>query len=218
MEEMPIETLKEEMVSMIQEESKTFMQAMETPKEEGPVKTVKEEMTNEPKQKQAITQQPKETITKEEPKKNAPRQTAKAEQKPSSKGTVKSTRTQAAGDKEQEAIQEGKDKVANIARVMKKIDQNIKDKSKNLQIKNLIKIDAMTSDQVSLNVYNVPFYKPKDIYLDQLNMQDNRLIYENVSLASYVENDKININKKKLNEIQFKKQQILLELERLRNG
>jgi len=39
-----------------------------------------------------------------------------------------------------------------------------------------------------------------------------------VSLASYVENDKININKKKLNEIQFKKQQILLELERLRNG
>ena len=218
MEEMPVETLKEEMVTMIQEESKTFMEVLETPKEERSVKTVKEEMTNEPKQKQAITQQPKETITKEEPKKTAPRQTAKAEQKPSSKGTVKSTRTQAAGNKEQEAIQKGKAKVANIARVMKKIDQNIKDKSKNLQIKNLIKIDAMTSDQVSLNVYNVPFYKPKDIYLDQLNMQDNRLIYENVSLASYVENDKININKKKLNEIQFKKQQILLELERLRNG
>ena len=218
MEEMPVETLKEEMVTMIQEESKTFMEVLETPKEEGSVKTVKEEMTNEPKQKQAITQQPKETITKEEPKKNAPRETVKAEEKPSSKGSVKSTRTQAAGNKEQEAIQEGKAKVANIARVMKKIDQNIKDKSKNLQIKNLIKIDAMTSDQVSLNVYNVPFYKPKDIYLDQLNMQDNRLIYENVSLASYVENDKININKKKLNEIQFKKQQILLELERLRNG
>jgi cell pole-organizing protein PopZ len=218
MEEMPIQTLKEEMVTMIQEESKTFMEALETPKEEKSVKTVKEEMTNEPKQKQAIAQQPKETITKEEPKKNAPRETVKTEKKPNSKGTVKSTRTQAAGDKEQEAIQEGKAKVANIARVMKKIDQNIKDKSKNLQIKNLIKIDAMTSDQVSLNVYNVPFYKPKDIYLDQLNMQDNRLIYENVSLASYVENDKININKKKLNEIQFKKQQILLELERLRNG
>ena len=218
MEEMPVETLKEEMVTMIQEESKTFMEALETPKEEKPVKTVKEEIRNEPKQKQKITQQPKETITKEEPKKNAPRQTAKAEQKPSSKGPVKSTRTQATGNKEQEAVQEGKAKVANIARVMKKIDQNIKDKSKNLQIKNLIKIDAMTSDQVSLNVYNVPFYKPKDIYLDQLNMQDNRQIYVNVSLASYVENDKININKKKLNEIQFKKQQILLELERLRNG
>ena len=31
-------------------------------------------------------------------------------------------------------------------------------------------------------------------------------IYVNVSLASYVENDKITINKKKLNEIQFKKE------------
>jgi len=29
MEEMPIETLKEEMVTMIQEESKTFMEAIE---------------------------------------------------------------------------------------------------------------------------------------------------------------------------------------------
>ena len=182
----------------------------------------KKEMPNEPreepKEREAITEKPKETITKEAPKKTAPRKTVKTEKKSNSKGTVKSARTQAAGDKEQKAIQEGKAKVANIARVMKKIDQNIKDKSKNLQLKNLIKLDAMTSDQVSLNVYNVPFYKPKDIYLDQLNMQDNRQIYINVSLASYVENDKITINKKKLNEIQFKKQQILLELERLRNG
>jgi len=219
MEEMPIETLKEEMVTMIQEEGKTFMEALEeAPKEEKPVETVKEEITNEPKQKQKITQQPKETITKEEPKKNAPRETVKAEKKPSSKGTVKSTRAQATGNKEQEAIQEGKAKVANIARVMDKVDQNIKDKSKNLQLKNLIKMDAMTSDQVSLNVYNVEFYKPKDIYLDQLNMQDNRQIYVNVNLATYVQNDKITINKKKLNEIKTKKNNLILELERLRNG
>ena len=219
MEEMPIETLKEEMVTMIQEEGKTFMEALEeAPKEEGPVETVKEEVTNEPKQKQKITQQPKETITKEEPKKNASTETVKGEKKPSSEGSVKSTRAEATDNKKQKAVQEGKDKVANIAKVMKKIDQNIKDKSKNLQIKNLIKMDAMTSDQVSLNVYNVPFYKPKDIYLDQLNMQDNRLIYANVSLATYVQNDKININKRKLNEIRTKKNLILLELERLKNG
>jgi len=218
MEEMPMETLKEEMVTMIQEESKTFMEALETPKEEKSVKTIKEEMTNEPKQKQAITQQPKETITKEEPKKNAPRETVKAKEKPSSKSTVKSSKPQRARNTEQKAVQEGKAKVANIARVMDKIDQNIKDKSKNLQLKNLIKIDAMTSDQVSLNVYNVPFYQPKNIYLDQLNMQDNRQIYVNVSLASYVENDKITINNKKLNEIQYRKNQLLLELERLKNG
>ena len=262
MEEMPIETLKEEMVAMVQEEM-PFMtmieelappppaSAMEEMEEEpkevislppGPAQQeeepiakeevtsappmetapAKEEMTNEPRkepqERKAITEKPKETITKKEPKKTAPRKTVKTEKKSSSKGTVKSARTQATGDKEQEAVQEGKAKITNVARVMEKIDQNIKDKSKNLQLKNLIKLDAMTSDQASLNVYNVPFYKPKDIYLDQLNMQDNRQIYVNVNLATYVENDKITVNKKKLNEIQFKKQQILLELERLRNG
>ena len=219
MEEIPIETLKEEMVTMIQEEGKTFMEALEEPpKEEKPVETVKEEVTNEPKQKQKITQQPKETITKEEPEKNASTETVKGEKKPSSEGSVKSTRAEATDNKKQKAVQEGKDKVANIAKVMKKIDQNIKDKSKNLQIKNLIKMDAMTSDQVSLSVYNVPFYKPKDIYLDQLNIIDNRLIYANISLATYVQNDKININKRKLNEIRTKKNLILLQLERLKNG
>ena len=203
------------------EEGPMLQEEMEEapPMETAPAKEeVANEPKEEPKERQAITEKPKETITKKEPKKTAPRKTVKTEKKPSSKGTVKSARTQATGDKEQEAVQEGKAKIANVARVMEKIDQNIKDKSKNLQLKNLIKLDAMTSDQASLNVYNVPFYKPKDIYLDQLNMQDNRQIYVNVNLATYVENDKITVNKKKLNEIQFKKQQILLELERLRNG
>ena len=101
---------------------------------------------------------------------------------------------------------------------MDKVDQNVKDKSKNLQLKNLIKLDAMASDQMSLNVYNVPFYQPKDIYLNQLNIQDNRQIYFNVNLATYVQNDKITVNTKKLNEIKLKKRELLLELERLRNG
>jgi hypothetical protein len=90
----------------------------------------KEEITNapteEPQEREEITEEPKEEITEEAPKENAPRETVKAEKKPSSKSSVKSTRTQATGNKEQETVQEGKAKVANIARVMKKIDQNIK--------------------------------------------------------------------------------------------
>ena len=220
MEEEPKEVISLPSGPAQQEETITKEEVTSAP----PMETApsKEEIANapteKPQEREEITEEPKEEITEEAPKENAPRETVKAEKKPSSKGTVKSTRTQAAGDKEQEAVQEGKAKITNVARVMEKIDQNIKDKSKNLQLKNLIKLDAMTSDQASLNVYNVPFYKPKDIYLDQLNMQDNRQIYVNVNLATYVENDKITVNKKKLNEIQFKKQQILLELERLRNG
>jgi hypothetical protein len=203
------------------EEGPMLQEEMEEapPMETAPAKEeVANEPKEEPKERQAITEKPKETITKKEPKKTAPKETAKTEKKPSSQSTIKSTRTKTASNKEQKAIQEGKAKVANIARIMDKVDQNVKDKSKNLQLKNLIKLDAMTSDQVSLNLYNVPFYKPKDIYLDQLNMQDNRQIYVNVNLATYVENDKITVNKKKLNEIQLKKREILLELERLRNG
>ena len=67
---------------------------------------------------------------------------------------------------------------------MDKVDSDVKDIAKNLQIKNIIKLDAMTSEQASLDLYrNTIFYKPKDIYLDQLNIFDPRQLYPNVSLA-----------------------------------
>ena len=79
-------------------------------------------------------------------------------------------------------------------------------------------MEAMVGDQLSLDVYNVAFYAPKDIYLDQLNMVDNRLIYADVSLATYTDNDKIGIKARKLGIINNKKQQLLMELEVLKNG
>ena len=101
---------------------------------------------------------------------------------------------------------------------MAKIDDKVKDPVKNLQLKNLVKIDAMTQDQVSLSVYNVPFYKPRDIYLDQLNMIDNRLIYNGVQLVSYIANDSIGIKERTLQELNINKQRILIELRELKNG
>ena len=79
-------------------------------------------------------------------------------------------------------------------------------------------MDAMTDQQVSLDSYNVPFYTTKNIYLDQLNLIDNRLIYADKSLATYIQNDKMEIKARKLQEINTKKQQILMELEVLKNG
>ena len=81
----------------------------------------------------------------------------------------------------------------------------IKNPLKNLQLKNLLKMDAMVDNQLSLDSYNVAFYAPKDIYLDQLNLIDNRLIYANKSLATYIQNDKIEIKARKLGEIKSKK-------------
>ena len=102
---------------------------------------------------------------------------------------------------------------------MDKVDSEVKDIAKNLQIKNIIKLEAMTSEQASLDLYaKALFYEPKDIYLDQLNIFDNRKIYANVSLASYIKNDKVAIKANALHNINLKKQRLLKELELLKNG
>ena len=119
----------------------------------------------------------------------------------------------------QKKIQQKKAIAKNLDRIMDKVDKDIKDIAKNLAIKNIIKMEAMTSEQASLDMYqNAVFYKPKDIYLDQLNIFDFRQIYPNTSLASYIQNDKIEIKARKLNELNIKKQKLLYELEMLKNG
>jgi len=119
----------------------------------------------------------------------------------------------------QKKIQQKKAIVKNLDRIMDKVDKDIKDIAKNLAIKNIIKIGAMISEQASLDMYqNAIFYKPKDIYLDQLNIFDFRQLYPNTSLATYVNNDKIEIKARKLQEINIKKQRLLMELEQLKNG
>jgi len=119
----------------------------------------------------------------------------------------------------QKKIQQKKAIVKNLDRIMDKVDKDIKDIAKNLAIKNIIKMEAMMSEQASLDMYqNAIFYRPKDIYLDQLNIFDFRQIYPNTSLATYVNNDKIEIKARKLQEINIRKQRLLMELEQLKNG
>jgi len=99
-------------------------------------------------------------------------------------------------------VADKKTKKPKIDNIMAKVDAQIKDSAKNLQIKNIIKLDAMKSDQVSLTDYNnVEFYKPKDIYLNQIEIFDNRSIYANVDLVKYTANDIMEVKIKKLNEI-----------------
>jgi hypothetical protein len=105
-----------------------------------------------------------------------------------------------------------------LALTMDKIDAKVTNPVKNLQLKNLVKIDAMTKDQESLAIYNVVFYTPKNIYLDQINITDNRLIYNGVQLVSYIKNDSIGIKERTLNELNINKQRILIELRELQNG
>ena len=112
-----------------------------------------------------------------------------------------------------------KSKKPKIDKIMAKVDEQVKDSAKNLTIKNIIKLDAMQNDQASLTAYNnVEFYKSKDIYLNQIEIFDNRSIYANVDLKKYTANDIMEIKIKKLNEIKYKKRILLLELQELKNG
>ena len=137
----------------------------------------------------------------------------------SSSETATTSAVQAKKLAKQKKIRQKKAIVKNLDRIMDKVDKDIKDIAKNLAIKNIIKMEAMMSEQASLAAYqNAIFYKPKDIYLDQLSIFDFRQIYPNTNLATYVNNDRIEIKARKLQEINIKKQRLLYELEMLKNG
>jgi hypothetical protein len=210
-EEPPMMTESFPQEEMIEE--KPAMMTESLPQEE---EMIEEEMIEEPTEmaeEESVEEKPAKVVQAKDEKKKEVK-----EKKLVSKTPKKST-IQTKKIKEQKAIQQKKALVKNLARVMDKVDKDIKNISKNLQIKNIIKLQAMTSQQESLDQYQATsFYKPKDIYLDQLSLIDNRIIYADKSLASYIQNDKMEIKARKLQEIRSRKQQILIELEVLKNG
>ena len=174
---------------------------------------IEEEMLEEEAVEEEFTE---EEVIEEEPTKMAEEPNEK-EEKPNSE-TTKTAEVKNESNTKQKNIQSKETIKANLVKIMDKVDKDIKDISKNLQIKNIIKLDAMASDQASLDLYDIPFYKSKDIYLDQIQIQDLRQLYEDRTLASYTSTDPIAIVNEKLNQINLKKKQILIELEQLKNG
>ena len=126
---------------------------------------VMEEENTEMAEEEVIEEEPTEMVeaTNEEEKEEIKEEKSNSE-------TPKKSTVQTKKIAKQKKIQQKETIKANLVEVMDKIDKDIKDISKNLQIKNIIKLDAIASDQVSLAVYeNIEFYKPETIYLNQLN-------------------------------------------------
>ena len=244
MEEMPIETLKEEMVAMVQEEEMPFNEMMEEvstsvmeesteeePKEMSAGPMIEEEPTKEeapgntepgPRMETAAApkEKPQEESVKEEKSVVESKNEEESKEPEEEKSTGEATTTSVVSKQDntkQKKVQSKETVKPKLEKVMAKVDEKIKNPLKNLQLKNLIKMDAMVDNQLSLDSYNVAFYAPKDIYLEQLNLIDNRLIYADKSLASYIQNDKMEIKARKLGEINSRKQQLLIELETLKN-
>ena len=132
----------------------------------------------------------------------------------SPKETTESNQSPNSTDKTDKASGDVKDSSkVSLAKTMEKIDTQVKDIGKNLQLKNLVKIKLM-SDNSALEIYSkVEFYKPKNIYLDQANIQDNRMLYNNVTLASYQQKDPVFQQQKKIFQIRQQKEKLIKELQ-----
>ena len=184
----------------------------EKPKEEIKSETkVADKITEEYKKEvstevtEQVSDNAKKEVIKEDTDKNDSKEVVKKDSKEEVKTKVSSTKTKTSKPK--------------LDVIMAKVDAQVKDASKNLNIKNIIKLDAMQKDSVSLVEYNnTEFYKPKDIYLDQIAIFDNRSIYKNFDLVQYRNNDIIGIKNRTLEELNINKQRILIELKELKNG
>jgi len=174
----------------------------------------------------AIMEETQEEETPPEPKEEIIEETnnVQEEEKTESKSEVKTEEKQKPKEQEKPKKVKTKEtkskntKVAKLEAAMDKVDKVVKDTAKNLEVKNIIKLDAMQSDMVLAEYMNQEFYKSKDIYLNQVIMFDNRDIYNNVNLVQYTNNDPINIKESILQDINIQKQKLLMELKELKNG
>jgi hypothetical protein len=98
------------------------------------------------------------------------------------------------------------------------IDVQVKDPGKNLELKNLVMLDKMIDNSALQEYANVEFYKTKDIYTDQADIRDNRILYSNASLVSYMQKDPVFIKQNEIYNIRLQKQKLIRELQVLKNG
>ena len=148
---------------------------------------------------------------------------------------------QTADSEEQDGVQpEGRGDVdsdkgvtADVAKVESKLKQKLKAIAKQIakvtkvNTQNLTKEDIFFKNNTALNAYKkMQFYKSKDIYTDQNMDLFNQIdlgvyakdIYTNITLASYTQNDPVEVHRVQLYNAQEKTNRLKLELEALRNG
>ena len=199
-----------------------IMVMQEEKEEEEPVMKMVQLFTEEKEEKEDLDNSMEEGIievsekeSEEEEKNEQPEEVKENE---SNGETTKTANASKKNNTKQKNIQSKENKTVSHTDILTKIDENIKDVGKNLQLKNLVTLKAMSDTEILLSAYNVPFYKPKDIYVDQLNISDGREIYNNINLNSYIQQDPIATKINKINELKIERQQLLIQLEVLNNG
>ena len=199
-----IEPVKTEPVKQEPIKVEPVKQEPVAPKEEIKI----EEKREEPKPE--IKEEPKATPKKEEKK---PATVVKNEEKKESDSKdVAASSVSTKESKEPKAVQQKEVKAGTV-----KVDSQIKDIGRDMKLTSLAVIKAMT-DNTMIVSYSIPFYKSKKIYENQLSIADTKLLYTGNSLGVYISKDPVVQYQNALINIRSEKQQLLNEIEVLRNG
>ena len=166
----------------------------------------------EPVKTEPVKQEPiKVEPVKQEP--VAPKEEIKIEEKKEEpKPEIKEEPVPTKESKEPKTVQQKEVKTGAV-----KVDSQIKDIGRDMKLTSLAVIKAMT-DNTMIVSYSIPFYKSKKIYENQLSIADTKLLYTNNSLGVYISKDPVVQYQNALINIRSEKQQLLNEIEVLRNG
>ena len=233
-EEITEEEFSDELTEESFEEFEEPMEEVATNEESVPeVIEEKEEAMEEPKSTEAEPiEEEKEIANNESTEESSPE-----EDEPSSEGTEESeVQPEDSGEEDSVQQEDGKEVdtkdgvTTDVAKVESKLKKNLKAIAKQIAkvtketTQNLTKEDLFFKSN-TLDAYNkTKFYKSKDIYnnqnLDLFNQIDlsvyNKEIYSEITLASYSQNDPVEVHRVQLQEAKNKTNKLKLELEAMK--
>jgi hypothetical protein len=228
------EMSEDEFTEFLEEEFPEEFVEMQEEMEETPVE---EEMVFE-EEEAVMTEEPEEMEESEETVENEPTETEVANEE-STEETTDDVETESKSEESTQEVAENEskpdakeDKSSTKISTAKLKEEKIKTKSVAkidvTKIKEIIveevKIDLFSNQETLQEYSQVSFYQPEQIYtdvdtsfFDQINMIEyNKEIYQNVRLASYIDNDPVEVHRKNMERINMEKQRLLIELQQLK--
>jgi hypothetical protein len=132
-------------------------------------------------------------------------------------------------DTDEKSVEEEKKTVDVEKEKVKTVDSKVKTKIEEIKVDEIkvAKIKpTLFSDQPNLETYSqVSFYAPEtlnyevnDSFFEQVSLDMyNKQIYTNVSLSGYIQNDPVEVHRRKMEEITIKKRTLMIELQQLKS-
>jgi hypothetical protein len=163
------------------------------------------------------TEETTETMEEEPEPEESPQEVASDENEADGEESIESESIE-----EEKTVEVKKEKIKTVdTKVKTKIEEIKVDEIKVAKIK-----PTLFSDQPNLDTYsNVSFYAPEalnyavnDEFFEQMSLDMyNKQIYTNISLSGYIQNDPVEVHRKKMEEITIKKRTLMIELQQLKN-